>query len=138
MAQAAALTIADGQSSPANHTFSPVSQPTPGLQVWKDQSSGIAIGFPVISLSYKEPERQAPNYRFQAKVVLPVLEQTSPSTATGIQPAPTKAYELIANVSFSIPARSTLADRKDALAYVKNFLATTVVDSMVKNYEAVW
>jgi hypothetical protein len=71
-------------------------------------------------------------------VVLPVLEVTSPSTATGIQPAPTKAYDLLCNVEVVLPERSSLQERKDAFAYLKNFLANAVFTSAVQDLEGVF
>jgi len=78
------------------------------------------------------------NYRIVAKVTVPTLEQTSPSTSTGIQPAPSVAYNLIGNVEFVIPERSTLAQRKDLLAYVKNLMANAVVTAAGQDFEYVY
>jgi hypothetical protein len=92
----------------------------------------------VVSQSLRVPTKGSRNYRLTVKVSLPVLEQTSPSTATGIQPAPTKAYDLTFNGEFILPERSTLANRNDILAYVKNYIANAVVSSAVQNFEAVY
>nr|QDH87892.1 MAG: hypothetical protein H2RhizoLitter493524_000002 [Leviviridae sp.] len=140
MTAIAAVTINDGQATPVAHTFSPVNIDQAGVAKWADRSSGIALGFPALSFSQKTPNpKGARNYKMSIKVVLPVLEVTSPSTSTGIQPAPTKAYDLIATVDFTLPERSTLAQRNDLLAYVKNFLANAaVVTPAVQNFESVY
>jgi len=139
MTAIAALTLADGQATPVNHTFSPVNIDAGGVARWADRSSGIAIGFPVISQSLRNPTKGSRNYRMTAKVQLPVLEVTSPGTATGIQPAPTKAYDLLATIELVLPERSTLAQRNDLLAYVKNLLANpAVVPPAVQNFEQVY
>jgi hypothetical protein len=58
---------------------------------------------------------------------------------TGIQPAPTLAYNLIATVELVLPERSTLQQRKDLLAYVKNALSNTaVIPPAVENFETVY
>jgi len=140
MTAIAALTLADGQGTPANHTFSPVNIDSAGVARWADRSGGIALGFPVVTASMKAPAAKGSrSYRHTFKVVVPVLEVTSPSTATGIQPAPTKAFDLIFNGEFVLPERSTLAQRNDLLAYVKNFIANAaVVPQAVQNFEAVY
>jgi hypothetical protein len=140
MTAIAALTLADGQGTPANHTFSPVNIDSAGVARWADRSGGIALGFPVVTASMKSPAAKGSrSYRHTFKVVVPVLEVTSPSTATGIQPAPTKAFDLIFNGEFVLPERSTLAQRNDLLAYVKNFIANAaVVPQAVQNFEAVY
>lgn len=140
MTAIAALTIADGATTPVNHTFSPDNIDQAGVARWADRSAGIAIGFPVITHSIKRPAAKGSrSYRVITKVTVPVLEQTSPSTATGIQPAPTKAYDLIFNSEFVLPERSTLAQRNDLLAYVKNFFANTaVIPPAVQSFESVY
>lgn len=143
------IVIADGQATPVNHTFAPSRIDMAGVSRWEDRSGGIALGFPVLTFSMRAPSpstKGARAYRMTAKVVTPVLEQTSASTSTGIQPAPTKAYDLIAEISFVIPERSTLAQRTDLLAYVNGLLAHTgnfasnmaYVKPAVLNFEAVY
>lgn len=141
----ASFAINDGAATPASHTFSPTDVKE-GLATWHDRSGGIVIGYPKISTQLKFPssarqgEASKANRvcRVSAKVVLPVLEVTSPSTDTGIQPAPTKAYDVTCNMEFLLPERSTLQDRKHILAYVKNFLNTTLVTAVVQDLEAIY
>lgn len=139
MSAIANVVINDGQATPVSHTFAPVTIDAQGVAKWADRSGGISVGFPTLSYSLKSPTGSSKSYKMTAKVVLPVLEQTSPSTATGIQPAPTVAYNLIANVEMVLPERSTAQDRKNLLAYVKNYLANAaVITAGVENYEAVY
>lgn len=138
MTAIAALTLADGQATPANHTFSPDGIDSALVAKWSDRSGGIALGFPVVTFSRRAPNKGTRNYRVTAKVVFPVLEVTSPSTATGIQPAPTKAFDLLASIDFVLPERSSQTQRKDLLAFVKNYIATTVITSAVQDFEAVY
>lgn len=138
MASIASMTLADGQTTPVNHTFSPVGIDQVGVAKWEDRVSGIALGFPVVSFSLRAPTKGSRNYKMTAKVVTPVLEVTSPSTATGIQPAPTLAYDIIANVDMVLPERSTLAQRKDLLAYLKNFMANAAFINAVESFERVY
>lgn len=134
----AALTLADGQATPVNHTFGVVGIDAQGVARWADRSGGIALGFPQVNISLKNPSKDSRNFRVTAQVVCPVLEQTSASTATGIQPAPTKAYDVRANVELVLPERSTLQQRKDLAAYLKNFLATAVITTAVEQFETVY
>jgi len=138
MTAIAALTLADGQATPVNHTFAPVNIDASGIAKWADRSGGIAIGFPTVTYSMRSPNKTSRNYRLTAKVVVPVLEQTSASTSTGIQPAPTKAYDLLCNVDFVLPERSTLGQRNDLLAYVKNLLGNATLSSGIQNFESVY
>jgi len=104
------------------------------------------LGYPRLSLSLKVPKQQlqpgvnskSSVYRAIIKVDVPVLEVTSPSTGTGIQPAPTIAYTSVASLEFVLPARSSLQDRKDILAYIKNSLSNASVVSLVQDLEAIY
>jgi len=135
MAQIAALVLADGQATPVNHTFAPLGTDSTGVAKWVDRSGGIAIGYPTVTMQVREPSKSVRNYKVTRRIVLPILEQTSPSTATGIQPAPTVAYNLIQDVTWVLPERSTLAQRQDLLAFAKNFDANAVLTEAVKNYD---
>jgi hypothetical protein len=48
-------------------------------------------------------------------------------------------YTLIANVELVLPERSTLADRKNLIAFTRNYLANAaVITAGVENYETVY
>jgi len=97
-----------------------------GVAKWVDRSGGIAIGYPALTMSVRPPQKASRVFKVQVKLVLPTLEQTSPSTATGIQPAPTKAYDCTAVMEFFLPERSTLAERQKLFSVVSSFFARTV------------
>lgn len=137
MAAIAPISLLDGQTTPVAHTFGPVNI-IDDVARWADRSGGISVGFPTLTHSLRLPTKGSRAYKLTTKVVLPVLEVTSPSTGTGIQPAPTKAYDLIATLEIIMPERSTNQQRKDILAYSKNLLAHAVVKSAVEDYESVY
>jgi len=138
MSAIASMTIADGVATPVNHTFAPVNIDAAGVAKWADRSGGIALGYPVITQSIRVPNKDSRNYKLVMRVVTPVLEVTSPSTASGIQPAPTKAYDLVGTIEFVLPERSSLAERKNIAAYVKNFLANANVTNALESFESVY
>jgi hypothetical protein len=140
MAQIANIVLNDGQSTPVAHTFAPVtSHDTNGVAVWTDRASGIAVGFPVISFRLRDPLKGSRAYRLTAKIRVPVLDVTSPSTGTGIQPAPSVAYACEANIEFILPERSVLQNRKDILAYAVGLMGNAaVMKAAVETYEQVF
>lgn len=97
-----------------------------GIAAWVDRSGGIAIGYPRLTLSVRPPTKASRIYKVQVKLVLPTLEQTSPSTSTGIQPAPTKAYDCTCVMEFFLPERSTLAERQKLFSEVASLFARTI------------
>lgn len=130
----ATVTINDGAATPVARNFAPTVI-ADGVATLEDRSGGIAIGFPVITTSLRRPKGGSTNYRAVAKIRFPVLEQTSASTATGIQPAPTVAYVLQGEVSFILPQRATLQDRKHVLALTKNLMAHATSTSLIESLE---
>lgn len=138
MSAFAPIIIADGLATPVNRTFSPVSIDMAGVAKLADRSGGLAIGFPVVTLSVRNPSKTSRNYKVTGKVVVPTLEVTSPSTATGIQPAPTKAYDLMGTFEFVLPERSTVQERANVLAFMKNLLANSNVVNAVGSFETIY
>lgn len=126
------ITINDGQATPVAHTFS-ARRIDAGIAKWQDTSSGIAVGFPTITATLREPLKGSKNPMYKAvlKIVLPVLEVVNSSTYSGITPAPTKAYDLVANLEIMMPERSALIDRKNIQAYIVNALNQVDLKSLV-------
>lgn len=140
------IVINDGATTPVAHTFTPSGPDKNGVNWLFDRSGGIAIGFPAISIDLREPlparngqeSLAARVYKATVKIVFPTLEVTSASTGTGIQPAPTKAYDTVVRMEFTLPERSTLQNRKDILAFAKNALAHATVASLVQDLESLY
>lgn len=138
MAAIATLSLLDGQPTPVSHSFAPVTIDRAGVAHFADRSGGIALGYPYITLLVRQPTKASRTTKVTGKVMVPVLEVTSPSTATGIQPQPTKAFDELFSFDFVLPERSTAAQRKDILAYAKNLLAHAVVTNAVVDGEAIY
>lgn len=124
------IVINDGQATPVAKTFSPTDAST-AIAVWHDRTNGIDIGFPGITTSLK---KQGVVNRFTIKVSVPTLEVISGSDG-GYTPAPRVAYTTQANLEFLLPVRSTLQDRKNIEAYVKNVLSNLHITSAIEQLE---
>jgi len=136
------ITINDGAASPVAHVFSPVNIDKDGIAWWADRSGGIPLGYPLISALIKQPSGNnlvsLSNrvYRELVKIKVPVLEVTSPSTGSGINPAPTLSYSVDANLEMVFPERSSLQNRKDLRAFLRNLLADAMIQKMVEDLES--
>lgn len=133
------ISINDGQATPVAHTFT-ARRLDAGVAKWQDISGGIAVGFPTLTASLREPIKgsKVPVYKATLKITLPVLEVVNSSTYSGITPAPTKAYDVIANVDIIMPERSVLQDRKNIRAYLVNALAQADILSMIQDLNMVY
>lgn len=133
MAAQANFAINDGKATPVSHTFV-ARGATDKVATWKETAGGIPIGFPIVTLSVKETAgnegKSTVDYRFS----LPVMEVISGADG-GYTPSPKVAYTLWGTGTFILPNRSTIAERKDLLALVKNLLAQSIVTSAVQDTE---
>lgn len=112
-----------------SRTYDPEGFQLPGVASWVDRSGGIAIGYPRISLSLRPPTKASRLYKCVLKVSLPTLEQTSASTASGIQPAPTLAYQHLGVLEMILPERGALWERKALLDTLHSLFLTTITAS---------
>jgi hypothetical protein len=132
------LALADGQASPVTKSFTAngsFAQPSGGqLATWRDASSGIAIGFPTITLMVRQSSAKTD---VDKRIMLPTLETISGSDG-GYTPAPKVAYTVMSREQFVLPARSVTQNRKDILAFSKNMNADAVMQNAVWNLEPVW
>lgn len=129
MTAIAALTIADGQASPANHTFSPVS--TNGAKAqWADRSPSIPAGYRVITFEVTPPSGN----RTTHKAAMGLMNPTVATVNSVDQVVRYSSAQVILNVH----PESTLQERKDLLAYVANFLAIADIKTCIQNLEPVY
>jgi hypothetical protein len=134
MAAQSNLVLADGQAAPVNKTFTANGFTPDAVASWKDKSAGIAIGFPSITIGFRE---SAAKTEIEKRITLPTLEVISGSDA-GYTPSPKVAYNVFTKEQFVLPARCTVQNRKDILAFSKNLNGHATMQSYVHDLERVW
>ena len=133
------IVIADGQPTPVNRTFAPLMVDKNGVAFHENRATGIQVGFDILSIGLRRASKTQPQNKLSVKLQLPTLEVTSPSTASGIQPAPTQAYACTAFVEFVLPDRSTAQNREDLVVLLRNALtAGGAIATCVENLESIW
>jgi len=108
------------------NTFNPTGIDANGVATYEDSSGGISVGNPRLSIQLRRPNKTNRNYKLTLKLFVPTLEVTSPSTGSGIQPAPTKAYDLAHIQEWILPERSTAAERIAFSKLVQSTFMTTI------------
>lgn len=129
MAQAAAVTINDGQATPVAVTFNPESV-TSDVASFVDRASGVAVGFRRLTVSSKFAKGSSKVNRAKFAVEYPVTV-----TVNGIQ---TVAYTLRGTVDVILPDQSTDAERKNLFAFVTNGLSNTLIRGAVRDLDPLW
>lgn len=129
------VVLADGQSTPANHTFVPVN-PQQGTvpAKWFEKSASTIQGYQPLTLRV---QKMSQDTRVSVRIEVPILAAI-PSNCCDPTNIPKVAYTTLVDISFRLPDSATLQDRKNILAYAKNFLGTTVAVNAVENLETVW
>lgn len=133
MANFADISLNDGQATPVAHIFK-VKKTVDTLSSWEDRSGGVAIGYIRLSSQTKD---NADVRRVTLKVAMPTLEAVSGANPSGFTPAPKVAYTTLGTVEFVIPQRSSAAEKKNILAYVKNALLNATLASLVTDGEEI-
>lgn len=149
MAAFANMTLADGQTTPVNHTFTAnqggLLLPDGRLRwVWRDfgVNDGLELGANRIDMDVRLPSR---NGRRSAKagdssltvagmITVPTMETLSNNTASGINPQPTHAYDTVVWFKVVRNGRAAQQPVKDALAYLRNFSQNAQFVDVVLSY----
>jgi len=135
MAARASVTLTDAAATPVNHVYAPVASAGDVLAYQDRTVTSVALGQNKLTLLQKVPTKQSRNYKFSWKLQCPTLEQTSPSTSTGIQPAPTLAYNNLATIELIFNERSTLQERKDILSMIRDLVDEAIVTNQAQDLE---
>jgi len=134
MAAVGNIVINDGQGTPVAHTFSP-STVTSEVVQYHDRVGGIVLGYPELTLGQKLPANGSGSIKQTLRISVPTLETVTGSTGDGFAPKPTLAYKERAFVEIYHDPRSSLQERKNLNAYLKNALANAAWTTLMENYE---
>jgi hypothetical protein len=125
------IVLADGQTTPANHTFVLESYKN-GVYSYVELNANAAVGSRRLTYSLQKGDGAA-EYKATVKFWNPVLEVVSDGGTSGYEPPPKVAYYEASSHVFNIPARSSTAVRKDSSAFAANLLDNTVIRTMLND-----
>lgn len=139
MAQRAAITLTDATPvTPVNRVYNPSNENGDGQLNWRDSTQSILVGQNRLAVTQRVATRQTKATKFSFKLETPILAQTSPSTSTGIQPAPSVAYTPLGEIHFVLPEQCTLQERKDLLAQMRDLIDEAIVTNLVHDYNLIF
>lgn len=138
MGQRSTITLTDAATTPVNHVFSPITKKGEVL-FWVDRTAtSVPIGQDQLSLLQRVPGKQSKSYKFSWKLNKKTLEQTSPSTSTGVQPQPTLAFENVLALDIVCHERSSLQERKDLLTQGRDLINEAIMALMVEDLDLIY
>lgn len=109
------ISLEDAQPTPVAHVFAPEalsSKDGKNIAVFVDRSSGVIVGYWRLRSEFS-PRNSNGMIKVRYVIERVTLETLSNNTASGVNPAPKKAYTTTANLEFWVHERSTLQERKD-------------------------
>lgn len=138
MAIRSSITLTDATpTTPVNRVYQPVEMKA-GILTYVDRTQAIAAGQNKLSVFQRVSTPATPTYKVLWKLVCPVLAQTSPSTSSGIQPAPSVAYSNLATIEVVVHERSTAQERKDLLTQLRDLIDEAIVTNQVESLDFIW
>lgn len=140
MAAQANVTLTDGASTPVNRLFAArgvdVINGGP-LALWHYTADGTYQAYNKLTSHFRYPTVNSSLNVVTLRLVMPTLEQSSPSTSTGYQPVPKVAYEHQAELKFHLPTRGTTQEREDILVMMRDLIDEAIVLAMVQDLDPV-
>lgn len=124
-----AVSINDGQTTPASHTFSPVTSNGAKAE-WADRSSTTPAGYRTISNEVRKPATPTAAYRNLSNFMLPIE-----ATVDGV--VKVVGYNSV-KIEFNFRQESTDQERKDAVAYASNLLTLSAYKNAIISNEPHW
>jgi hypothetical protein len=138
MAARGNITLTDAAGTPVNHVYKPTGSQGSNVIIWRDSTQTVYAGQNVLTVTQRLADKKTKTTKVSWKLETPVLEQTSPSTSTGIQPAPTVAYVPLGTIEVVLPDRMSLQERKDLLAQMRDLIDEAIVSSQVQDLEMIY
>ncbi|DAD50518.1 coat protein [ssRNA phage Gerhypos.1_9] len=137
MAQRGNITLTDAATTPVNHVFYPVKS-SGDVIAWQDRTQSVFAGQNRLTLAQRVATKATKAHKLSWKLETPILEQTSPSTSTGIQPAPTVAYTPVGVFELVLPDRMSLQERKDLLAQMRDLISEAITTTLVQDLDFIF
>lgn len=137
MSQISTITLTDGATTPVNRSFGPAKKDGDTYQ-YHYRGGGVGAGFDRLTISTRHPTKALKATKVSLKLETPILEVTSPSTSTGIQPAPTVSHTPLAQLEFVLPEKASKQERKNLLTMTRDLIDELLVTQAVEDLDPVF
>jgi hypothetical protein len=136
MSAISSLAITDGKATPLTHTLYPI-QTVPN-SIWREQdSANPLVGQGNLQVSVVQDKTGSGVNKVRMTLSIPAVETVgSAGSSAGYVAAPKVAYITKADLTFFLPTRSTLAQRKDLQFLLISLLNQTLISDSIQNVVA--
>jgi hypothetical protein len=129
MPSASSITLADGQATPVNHTFDPLSV-TPSQSLLVDKSSVTSGGMNQLIVGLDPSKSSRRTNRVSIRFNMPIEQTVSGVTEV--------AYTARFSADVILPDQMTQAERDDMGAFIKNALSDSVVNAIITDLDPLY
>jgi len=120
------ILLYDGQTTPVQQTFAPLSH-SKDEYIWRQTGVSSVLASALVSLIFLKVKGNASLEKVRVKTIIPALETATGNNADGYTAAPRLAYTLASIQDFILPMRATTAQKKDIVAFSRNAIANVQI-----------
>lgn len=131
------MTLADGATTPVNHTFAANGVSSDNTVTWMDKDHGTPVSYTKVTSRLRDPVQPAGNVASASRVYRHVMKITMPVVAT-VDGVETKVGELSREIITLLPETSTLQQRKDLNALANSAMVHAHLKAQVESLEYFW
>jgi hypothetical protein len=125
------ISVYDGEDTPVQHTFLPVSSDRDNGKneaVWRENLSGVGLeAQPTVRLGTQRLRSGV--YKVDLEVALPTQEVVTGSNAAGYSAAPKVAHVPRGKITFFFDERATQTERKNVRMIISNILRASTASN---------
>lgn len=126
------ITIADGATTPVNHTFNPSGlDGAKGTAQFTERTDGVFVGESKLDVTVRPVTKGQPTRKV-------VLLLTLPKRTTDVNGNVSVAYENLGKAEFTYSATSSTQERKNLRVLLSNAMINAMVAQVVDNNETFW
>jgi hypothetical protein len=135
------ITLNDAAATPVAHVFTPngaLARPDGKvIAEWVDSSPGQKVGYWSLTEQYS-PTNGNGIEKFRWVLQIPTLETLSNNTATGITPAPTKAFDGTVVIEVWMSERAVAQELAYYAKLMKELASSTFLKDSIENRSRPW
>lgn len=124
----APIVIADGATTPVNHTYNPDQNDMSSARWVEPAASGVAIGMNAITMSRRGPVNGGSSHKVTFGIELPKVVTTTDTSGKSVTSVD---YTNRVEINLLLDKRSVKQDRKDLRVLVHNLLNDVAVQALV-------
>lgn len=136
MGAVTSIILADGQSTPVNHTFAPTRMVSGAGFVFEDRSAVVKAGYNTIRVEARTNSEDTT--KVDIVLTVPRLAVTAPASGSGVQPNPVRAYAELMRITVHRPSALEQGVANDAYAFLKNLVNHAQFIAWVRDGDLPW